>query len=74
MGTSYVLDMSQVQPRWRQTAPMAFPRSYHNLTMLPDGNVLVTGGNRTTDTFNESQAVLAAELWSPATEAYTTMA
>jgi hypothetical protein len=71
--TSYVLDMSQPQPHWRQTPPMAFPRAYHNLTSLPDGTVLVTGGNKTTDTFNETQAVLAAELWSPATETYTTM-
>jgi Galactose oxidase-like, Early set domain/Bacterial Ig domain len=72
--TAYVLDMSQAQPQWRQTAPMAFPRSYHNTTLLPDGTVLVTGGNKTTDTFDETQAVLAAELWSPATETYTTMA
>jgi hypothetical protein len=72
--TSYVLDMTQPQPQWRQTAPMAFPRSYHNMTSLPDGTVLVTGGNKNTDTFNESQAVLAAELWSPVTEAYTTLA
>jgi hypothetical protein len=53
---------------------MAFPRSYHNMTSLPDGTVLVTGGNKSTDTFDETKAVLAAELWSPATESYTTMA
>ncbi len=72
--TSYVLDMTQTQPQWRQVAPMAFPRSYHNQTSLPDGTVLVTGGNKSTDTFDETQKVLAAELWSPATESYTTMA
>jgi hypothetical protein len=73
-ATTHVLDMTQSQPAWRQTAPMAFPRSFHNFTILPDGNVLVTGGGATTDPFNQSQAVLAAELWSPATETWTTMA
>jgi hypothetical protein len=74
MPTTYVLDMTQPTPAWRQTPPMAFARSYHNLTTLPDGNLLVTGGNRDTDTFDESFAVLPAELWSPATETWTTMA
>jgi hypothetical protein len=73
-GTTLVLDMTQSSPAWRQTPPMAFPRAYHNLTLLPDGSVLATGGNKTTDTFDETQAVLAAELWSPVTETWTTLA
>jgi hypothetical protein len=72
--TTYVLDLTQSPARWRQTPPMAFGRAYHNLTLLPDGSVLVTGGGRTTDTNDEDQAALAAELWSPTTETWTTMA
>jgi Concanavalin A-like lectin/glucanases superfamily/Domain of unknown function (DUF1929)/Bacterial Ig domain len=72
-ASTYVLDMTQAQPAWRQTAPMAFSRSYHNLTILPDGSVLATGGNQTTDTFDQTQAVFPAELWSPTTESWTTM-
>ena len=53
---------------------MASPRTYHTLTILPDGNVLVTGGGRTTDAIGVNQAVLAAELWSPTTETWTVMA
>jgi hypothetical protein len=53
---------------------MAFPRTYHNLTSLPDGNVLVTGGTETTDPDNRAVSVLAAEMWSPSTQAFTTMA
>jgi len=71
---TYVLDMNQPSPAWRQTASMAFGRSYHNLTLLPDGNVLATGGGRNTDPFAQSQAVFAAEMWSPDTETWTTMA
>jgi hypothetical protein len=72
--TAYVLDMTQPTPTWRPTAPMAFPRAYHTLTMLPDGNVLVTGGGVTTEGKNISAAVYEAELWSPTTETWRTMA
>jgi hypothetical protein len=71
--TTYVLDMTQPSPSWRETAPMAFARTYHNTTLLPDGNVLVTGGGTTTDAISPTGAVLAAELWSPTTETYTTL-
>jgi hypothetical protein len=72
--TTFVLDMTQPNPAWRQTAPMSFRRDYHNLTLLPDGNVLVTGGGRTAGATDGSTAVLEAELWSPVTETWTTMA
>jgi hypothetical protein len=71
---TYVLDMTKSSPAWRQTPSMVFPRTYHNLTLLPDGNVLATGGGITTDAIGLSGAVKAAELWSPATETWTTMA
>ena len=73
-ATTYVLDTNQASPLWRATAPMVYPRVFHNLTVLPDGNVLVTGGGQTTDLFNLEAASLAAEMWSPATETWTTMA
>ena len=73
VATTYVLDMTAPSPAWQATAPMAFPRSYHNLTILPDGQVLVTGGGRTTDKANYGTAVLEAELWNPSTKTWTTM-
>jgi hypothetical protein len=56
--------MNESSPAWRQTAAMAFPRAYHTLTVLPDGNVLVTGGGVTTEGKDVSAAVYEAELWS----------
>jgi len=53
---------------------MAFPRTEHNLTVLPDGTVLVTGGSRNSDVGDTAGAVLEAELWSPTTETWTAMA
>ena len=73
VATTYVLDMTQPSPAWQATAWMAFPRSYLNLTVLPDGQVLATGGGMTTDKANFANAVLAAEMWSPTTRTWTTM-
>jgi hypothetical protein len=73
-ATAYVLDMTQSSPAWRTVNSMSFPRTYHNLTVLPDGNVLVTGGEGTTNAFDQSTAALAAEMWSPTTETFSTMA
>jgi hypothetical protein len=72
--TTYIIDMNQASPAWQTVASMANPRSYLNLTILPDGNVLATGGSTTTDKANWAAAVYPAELWSPATKTWTTMA
>jgi hypothetical protein len=72
-ATTQILDMSQPTPRWRLGAPMAFPRSHHNLTSLPDGTILAVGGGRTSNANDIDLAVHEAEIWSPATEAWTTM-
>ena len=69
-----VLDMNQPTPSWRSTAPMAFPRAYENLTMLPDGTVFASGGMTTSDGVDLSKAVLPAEIWNPATETWRTVA
>jgi len=71
---AYVLDMTQSSPSWRAISPMSFPRTYHNMTVLPDGNVLVTGGVGTTNPDDLQNVVYAAEMWSPITEAFTTLA
>ena len=73
-ATTYVMDATQPSPVWQATAPMANPRSFLNLTMLPDGQVLATGGSTTTDPANFSTAVYPAEIWSPTTMTWTTLA
>ena len=73
-ATAYILDMTAGSPAWRTTNSMNFARTYHNMTSLPDGNVLVTGGEGTTNPFDQSTAVYAAEMWSPTAETFTTMA
>jgi hypothetical protein len=72
-ATAYVLDMTQPDPKWRQVQSMAFPRAFQNSTILPDGNVLVTGGGTALDGYDVTKGVLSAELWSPATETWQTL-
>jgi hypothetical protein len=72
--TAFTLDMSQPNPTWQPTSNMAFPRSFVNLTSLPDGTVLATGGDTEKSGFNDANGVLDAEQWNPATGAWKTMA
>jgi chitodextrinase len=71
--TAYVLDTTQSSPNWRKVGSMQFGRTYHVATVLPDGTVLVTGGGPTGAPTDTANAVLAAEIWSPTTENWTTM-
>jgi hypothetical protein len=73
-ATAYVLDMSSPSPSWRSVPSMAFARTQHNLTLLPDGNVLVVGGATNSDVFNTAVAVKTAEMWSPDAETFTSLA
>jgi hypothetical protein len=53
---------------------MNFARTYHTMVLLPDGNVLVTGGGQTTYALDLPNAVLQAEMWAPATQQFSKLA
>jgi hypothetical protein len=73
-NTAEVIDLNQASPTWRWTGPMAHARRHLNLTVLPTGEVLATGGVGGT-TFNDvSAGVHAAELWDPETGEWKTLA
>jgi fibronectin type 3 domain-containing protein len=69
-----VLDMNSPTPAWRSTASMSNPRSYGNLTLLPDGTVLASGGMTGSDGIDLTKAVLPTEIWNPDTETWTQVA
>ncbi|WP_434315703.1 galactose oxidase-like domain-containing protein [Leifsonia sp. P73] len=73
-NTAYTLDMNQPNPAWKATASMAYPRSFVDLTNLPDGTVLATGGGTDKSGQDVSKAVKPAEIWNPATGTWTTVA
>ena len=73
-ASAYVLDTTLPAPAWQATGSMANPRAFLNLTTLPDGKVLATGGESTADGTIVANAVKAAEAWSSATGQWTTLA
>ena len=73
-NTAEVIDLNQPSPTWRAVGSMAVARRQLNATLLPDGNVLVTGGTSSPGFNDPAGAVHAAELWNPTTEQWTTLA
>lgn len=72
-SSAEVIDLNAATPTWRYVSSMTHARMFVNATVLPDGKVFVAGG--TSSNFNDnSQAVLPAELWDPATEQWTVLA
>ena len=72
--TAEIIDLNQAAPVWRWTGSMHYARRHLNATILPTGEVLVTGGTAGTIHNDESRAVFAAELWNPGTGAWTLLA
>jgi len=58
----------------RRVANMAFPRAFSNSVVLPNGEVLVVGGQQHPQTFTDTGAALSPELWNPATGKFKIMA
>lgn len=73
VSTAYTLDMTHANPTWQQTASLQFARAFLNLTVLPDGNVLATGGGASTNATDLPNAVLSSELWSPSSGTWRTL-
>jgi len=73
-NTAETLDLNAATPAWKWTGPMAFARRHHNLTVLPTGEVLATGGVNGTAFDDVTKPVRAAELWNPTSGSWTTLA
>ena len=72
-NTAEIIDLNQTDPVWVSTGSMAFARRQMDATLLPTGDVLVTGGTSGAGFNNYTGAVHAAEIWSPATGKWTTL-
>ncbi len=72
-NTAETIDLNAGSPAWQYTGSLAFARRHLNLTVLPTGEVLATGGVAGTGFNDISQGVHAAEIWNPGTGTWTTM-
>ena len=73
-NTAEIVDLNAGSPTWQWTGSMAYPRRHLNATMLPTGEVLVTGGSTGTGFNDVATSVHAAEVWNPTTGTWTTLA
>jgi len=72
-ANAYVIDITNGVVV-RRVASMSHARAFHNSVVLPDGKVLVIGGESYAVPFSDDTAVLEPELWDPATETFAPMA
>jgi PKD repeat protein len=73
-NTAETIDLNAATPAWQLTGFMVYARRHLNATVLPTGEVLVTGGSSGTAFNDPKSPVRVAELWNPATGRWTTMA
>lgn len=73
-SSAELIDLSDASPSWRSTEPMHHARRQFNATLLPDGQVLVTGGTSSAGFSNRAGAVHTAEVWTPSTEHWSELA
>jgi galactose oxidase len=73
---SHLISIDRVnEPAKVERGPdMAYPRGFSNAVVLPDGTVLVTGGQRRSLVFTDTDGILWAELYNPATKSWRTLA
>jgi galactose oxidase len=73
---SYVIQLGTPNtiPVVTQGGNLAYPRAYCTGTVLPDGKVLIVGGQSWPIPLAENDSQFFAELWNPTTRAWTTVA
>ena len=74
-GSAWVMDISGPTPVFTQTGGLAPDRIWSNLTVLPDGRVMVSGGSAVDSNNNPSLSVADADntvaIWDPSTGLWT---
>jgi galactose oxidase len=70
---AYTIDINNAATVAR-TADMAVTRSFASGVAMPDGQVLVVGGQGTPVVFTDTDARMSPEMWNPATGKWTTLA
>jgi len=70
-NTAEIIDLNGPNPAWTFTGSMTYARRQMDATLLPTGDVLVTGGTSGAGFNNPTGAIHTAELWSPQTGTWT---
>jgi len=70
----YLVDLNGPAPVVTTGAPMNYPRALSNTVTLPNGEVLVIGGNTNGDGFQDSGSILPAEIYNPSLNTWRVVA
>lgn len=77
-GTStnlaFTIDIRGSSPVVTSAPSMAFSRQFANSVILPNGEVMVIGGNTSGLKFNDTGSILTPELWNPTTRQWRQLA
>jgi hypothetical protein len=73
-ASAETIDLNLAGPTWKYTDSMRAARRHLNATVLPDGQVLVTGGTSAAGFNTLSGAVRTAEVWNPQTGHWSPLA
>ncbi len=76
-NSAYTIDISggPTQPvKIQQLQSMTYPRAFSNAVVLPDGEVVVVGGQSLPQPFTDTDAVLVPEIWNPTTQQFNLLA
>ena len=69
---SRLLDVNAGAPIKTNNTDMQFPRIFHNEVVLPNGEVMVIGGNAG-EKFSDAASQLTPEIWNPETKTWREM-
>jgi hypothetical protein len=73
-ASAEIINLNESNPTWQPAGDMNFGRRHHNATLLPDGQVLVTGGSQAPGFDEDDGTVLAAEMWNANSMTWTILA
>ncbi len=68
---AWTIDLGGPAPTITVASSMNWPRQFQNEVLLPNGDVLVVGGNTSGQKFTDNFAILNAEAWDPDTDTWT---
>ncbi|MCB1275758.1 Ig-like domain-containing protein [Prosthecobacter sp.] len=67
VNKAFTVDLNAATPVVTPVAPMASARSFANSVMLPNGEVMIVGGNTSGQFFSDVGTVYSPEIWNPTT-------
>lgn len=69
-ASAFVIEASGNSVSARRVSSMANQRAYHNSVVLPNGEVIVVGGQEEPRIFSDAGSAMKPELWNPVTESF----